>query len=897
MPSAQHLSEFARELKTLGNEPDTLKSWGTLYDDLPPPESTPDGAQPAPTPERQSAPASASASGPVSAHGQRPFEPDTEASSVASGEEVVQEDAHAPQTRMHDSAQEPAAEISLFSEERTPETMPTAAWSAPPDPLFETEHAVPPLPLDPEETPVPGEKGLQESAVQEEDAGFNQMPATGGQTSENQQHFDALLASLDLDSANGERVVPENADEFAAQVPESLLEGLHPEDQETKRSQEEPVSYDFPAFDLDQVAPPTPDAPDSSNSALTEIEITPALSEHPTQTQETGTTSPQSQTVHADASALGPSASDPNFSPGSADNLVAQFPIEESVQIPPFPADGFELPGKFQEFARESESPYFSPDTTADADQAQTISETEYQRFLQRLDALPLPVRIAVQEYLSSEETSDKEGYALISSIANNASPKAVATQLEHILKKPLHIPRKFERKSAAAHEREKSSLPYIAKHTVLPLTASSAAILIFILSLAVLSWHFLYKPLHAHLSYRAGYHALELDRYEDAHTNFEHAKQYWKIKHWYFRYARALRDKKQYTRAEQIYTELLFDFRHPKQGSIEYAHMLCNELRKYEQAETTLRRQGLDHHPNDPDILSALGDVYLEWAEEDPAQYEQARKTYQSLIASHGTRDAYLARMMRYFIRTDQLAQVLPLKAHFTNTRARIAPEDLTELSGYLLEKRYESQPSDSLTLQSKIEDLRALLERAFKADPMSADAAYYLGKFFVYNHRKDSARELLQQAVNRYPHMPHSTVRRTLREIDAMRLLGTLLLEEKGHAAAREIFTQALTRYRSYIVMRDLPPHRTIGKLYRDYADMDYFIYKNYDSALEHYQHARAQLLDTPEVQYKIGYIQHKKNNYPEAIRAMNAAYEHNPQDKHLLYGFGTLLCKRGD
>lgn len=51
MPSAQHLSEFARELKTLGNEPDTLKSWGTLYDDLPPPESTPDGAQPAPTPE------------------------------------------------------------------------------------------------------------------------------------------------------------------------------------------------------------------------------------------------------------------------------------------------------------------------------------------------------------------------------------------------------------------------------------------------------------------------------------------------------------------------------------------------------------------------------------------------------------------------------------------------------------------------------------------------------------------------------------------------------------------------------------------------------------------------------------------------------------------------------
>ena len=88
---------------------------------------------------------------------------------------------------------------------------------------------------------------------------------------------------------------------------------------------------------------------------------------------------------------------------------------------------------------------------------------------------------------------------------------------------------------------------------------------------------------------------------------------------------------------------------------------------------------------------LLLLGDVYLDWADEDPARYEDARRTYATLLEHYGDKDTYLERMLLYFIRVDKLAEVLPLKTHFLADpkRARsLSAEVLAELGGYLLDK-----------------------------------------------------------------------------------------------------------------------------------------------------------------------------------------------------------------
>ena len=101
---------------------------------------------------------------------------------------------------------------------------------------------------------------------------------------------------------------------------------------------------------------------------------------------------------------------------------------------------------------------------------------------------------------------------------------------------------------------------------------------------------------------------------------------------------------------------------------------MLSTDLRNYEKAEKVLKRGVLDYHINDQGTLLALGDVYLDWADEDSTKYEEARKTYANLINLYGSKDVFSGRMMRYFIRTDNLAEVLPLKNYFLNKETGFA-------------------------------------------------------------------------------------------------------------------------------------------------------------------------------------------------------------------------------
>ena len=176
---------------------------------------------------------------------------------------------------------------------------------------------------------------------------------------------------------------------------------------------------------------------------------------------------------------------------------------------------------------------------------------------------------------------------------------------------------------------------------------------------------------------------------------------------------------------------------------------MLSTDLRNYEKAEAVLRRRVLDQYVNDKDGLLALGDVYMNWADEDPEKYSDAVKVYSRLIELYGSNDTFLLRMMRYFIRTDNLAEVLNLKDHFSSRITKIGASNLTELSGYLLEKRYNPKPLDSEKLRAKIDDVRMLLEKAVQTDASMPEAYYNLGRFFIYNNRQDGAIENLTKAI----------------------------------------------------------------------------------------------------------------------------------------------------
>ncbi len=591
--------------------------------------------------------------------------------------------------------------------------------------------------------------------------------------------------------------------------------------------------------------------------------------------------------------------------PESEGSDQSGFSLEENpldTDITEVSDDQFNLPDNFKDFSSDAHSRMFDSvieksTGTSDEGDPLSISDDDYFAFLNKLESFPLNVQLAIQNYIANGDDSSENKMAFIRFVLATDSLKKIVNKLGKLINQTIPIPRGFQRKSIEEYEREKKTLKYWFLHRFLPVAVMSMIALILVFCISVLSWQFIYKPVTSESLYKTGYAYLQNGQYETAVEKFNKAGEYQRKKRWYFSYARAFREKKQFTAAEKMYTRLIYDFNYDKKGGLEYADMLCTDLRNYEKAETVLRRSLLDQHVNDKDGLLALGDVYMNWADEDPEKYDTAVKIYSRLIELYGENDTYLIRMMRYFIRTDKLAEVLNLKEHFSSRLSKIGAPDLTELSGYLLEKRYNPKPLDSEQLRMRIDDVRLLLEKAVQADKTAPEAYYNLGRFFIYNNKLDGAIENLTEAIKRFETAAPMTARRTMQYIDAMRLLGEQLVLQKKYLDAQKLYADALNIYRDYTAFKPLPPNRNIGKLYADYGDIDYFISYNFDSALDSYQHAVKELYNTPSVNYRIGYIQYQQENYQQAIEAISKAYAGKANDKNLMYGFGNAFFKRGD
>ncbi len=562
--------------------------------------------------------------------------------------------------------------------------------------------------------------------------------------------------------------------------------------------------------------------------------------------------------------------------------------------------DEFAVPESFTDFSPDKAFKFHDDSEAIDEDSYEgkiplSITEADYENLIDRISSFPLNVRLEVQDYLANGDDSELNKMEIVNLIVKNASLKKIVGRLEAILDKSIPIPKGFDKKSYEEYQKLKKTFKYRFVHTILPIATIAMIVLVIAFCLVFLSWSFIYKPIVAENIYNEGYGLIENGKYASAIEKFDEAGQYKKKRKWYFDYANAFRQKKQFLSAEAIYRRLLFDFDHDKEGGIEYADMLSKDLRNYEKAEKVLKRQVLDYHINDEQALLALGDTYLDWADENPEKYEDARKTYVSLIDLYGRKDIFLGRMMRYFIRTDNLAEVLPLKDHFSDRD--MESDDLIELSGYLVEKRYNPKPMDSERLRAKIEDVRELLEKAIKSNIESPEANYNMGKFFIYNYKEEAAKEYLAEAINLYENSTGMTPRRMLKQIDSMRLYGELLAEDKSYNEAQEIYANALAKYEDYTAQKLVYPSELVGKLYEDYGNISYFISGDYDSALSSYEKALSELNNTPSIQYKIGYIHYIKENYADAMESMALAYADKPNDKNLLYSFGNTLFKRGD
>lgn len=527
-----------------------------------------------------------------------------------------------------------------------------------------------------------------------------------------------------------------------------------------------------------------------------------------------------------------------------------------------------------------------------------TFTDAEYKKFQKNLASYPLNVRIALEDFVVKNEFTDDAIFSVLEKVLKKAPARQVAAELEKLLDISLYVPRDFERRSAAEYEAYKKSVEYQLKNRIIPGAILTAASAILIFCIFTLTNNFVYKPMRANSLYRQGYALLEDSQYPQSEERFNQALTYKPVKKWFFRYAQGYRSHRQYGRAGMMYRALLQRYNHDKKAGLDWADMELYDLYNYAESERILKREVLDYHINDPDAILALGDLYLEWAtDKDPEKFPLAKEQYDLLAELYGQNSLYLSRQMRYFIRTDDLRQVLIYREFFKNQKKPLPPKDQIELSGYMLDKRYGKLRPSEENLRSSIEDVRKLLESALASAPSDAIALYNMGRYFVETSSGRNAAKMLEASVRSFEQQTKRSRRDTYKYINAYRLLGEEKRDEREYLTAEELYGKGIALFEGERESSGFESDENVGKLYADLADLDYFISGDTDAALANYESAVNNKYDTSSVRYRIGYIQYQKRNYPAALGSFIRSQDTNESDTHLLLALANTLSLSSD
>jgi len=504
------------------------------------------------------------------------------------------------------------------------------------------------------------------------------------------------------------------------------------------------------------------------------------------------------------------------------------------------------------------------------------LTDEQFDRLRKTLGILPRNLKIAVQDIVAGAASPTADLAALIGLLVSGAGPKEIADLAGRITGKRIRIPAAYERKTGLALEREQRTFAYAFRQNILPLVRLFALAVVGAALAGFLGYRFVWQPLSASANYRRGYDELEAGRFPLANQRFERAAKSWPMRRWYFRYAEGFTARKQYELAAEKYDELLGKWPNDRKAVLDWAAMESKYRARYERANEILKRI-LDRRPTDYDALLAAGDNFLEWAtrEDEPTRYEDARLSWAELMKTHGQGDEVLFRMLRYFVRTDNLVEAERLRTlFFDRRRLRVdaeAARSLAELGGYLVDKH-------------ELDWVHDILLKAAAGAPELPDVTYQLARFHraMEQPREEevalrSALALMERSDAPLP------LRQVEMQIDAQTRYGEVFFADEQYLDAsrelkkavglveRQVADGVIT---SVAIRRSPRLGRLIGRPYAKLADISYYIEGDLATAEAGYRSAAGYGYAGPEIDYKLGYIRYAGGDWLGALRSFAAA-----------------------
>ena len=513
-----------------------------------------------------------------------------------------------------------------------------------------------------------------------------------------------------------------------------------------------------------------------------------------------------------------------------------------------------------------------------------TLTEKQFAALKQTLSRLPLNLKIATEQIITDGKGSDEQQRKLIELLSGGATAQEVATLAGRILGKRIQVPRTYEKRTGVDFEAERRSFGYQFRVNILPILRVFVAGTLVLALIVFLGYRFIYRPIYAESLYRQGYNAISDLQSTRPNDFFSRAVAIWPVKSWFFNYATAFATHKHFILAEEKYDQLLRYYPHDRKATITYADFESIKRANYEKANGILQKY-LNEKGNDADVLLAAGDNFMRWADEDPARYEDARRSYALIFQLYGPSDMLYMRMLRYFIRTDNQPEVLRLERYFqADKSAKIDPEVYAELGGYLLDK-------------NMLQDVRDVLFRALKTNDRVPEVHFQLARYYqrVADPREEekaltNARDLFNAS--------EPLDRRQLAELIATYgRLGELDYSRGADIPAQEALAAGIRRYESAKQDSLLKPKPEFGKLYSTLGDIYYYKALDYTKALASYESALANKYSTPDLRYKVGYIHYRDGAYKTALSDFSGAAGVISTNRNLTYAMANAFYMRQD
>jgi tetratricopeptide (TPR) repeat protein len=913
MPRLQDIELFKRDLAALSHEAEVLERWGEKPEAITPPE----GAAAAPQTAAPEPAASSSRPAPARKSKAPPAAPPAEEGAPPDFAALLDGLPLGPEAEEGEAAEGSSLDAELAA--LLGETAPPSAGPAEAPP--ETD-AMPDFASMPEleaEASVP--------AAAEEAKPLEEAKPSG----ESAEAFDFEMPEPEeAAEAPAEQRGPEEAFSLESEFPEAEAGGApeHSVPAEDSAATSAPEDFSIPDFDLVEEKPSPTETAEPAEAAFDADFSIPDLGGEPERGAEAeGTASEasaaapgksaeadlgadafESFTFEEPGAAPEPSLSDFGTNAGQdLDTEIASLSEEAPV------ADTFKIDqdwGGFGGFGAEEakEAPRKSappPKPSAKSQPAEekfkpvSLTEAQVDRLQDSLLSYPLNLRVAIEDLIANGKGNEAQQSKLVWALVDGASAEESAALAGRILKRHIPVPKGREKRSGAALEAERGTLAYAFIHTFLPVVKIGFLVLAAFLAVLYLGWRFVVVPLTADSLYRTGYQRIAEDRYPEAETSFAKATAMREFIAWYYRYAEAYAAKRQYILAEKKYASLVAV--HPKEskGILAWARLEKDQL-KFEEAVDVLKgaprsvkgeaafgKTGLlswDYFNKDGLLL--LGDVYLDWGEEDGAKYEDARRTYATLLTRYGDEDVYLERMLLYFIRVDKLREVLPLKAHFLADpkKSALSAPVLAELGGYLLDK-------------DRLDDVRDILLSAAKKDPTVPEAHYNLARYFRRSGDPTEERKALDSSVRTFSVLPGLGARRTGMYIDSLIWRGRFLAQAEEWIGAERDYATAAAEYEKGLELRRIAKSGRFGEAYAGLADVAYWQRDDTASALALYDKAETNGYATKDTCYRRGNILYRTGRYAESLERFYQAQGKGASSPYLDYAFGSALGARND